>query len=151
MKRHPRLRGLSDDHHTSLIVALRCKRADEGKLTELWQAVRDSFATHLEPHFAIEEAHLLPGLEAIGEDAMAARIRADHERLRRIGSEADPDLARVHEFGRLLDEHVRFEEREVFEQSQERLEPACLAALEAACEATPRLCAAALVAPEASR
>ncbi len=145
MKRHTGLRGLSDDHHTALIVALRCKRAEEASLAWLWKAVRSSFASHLEPHFAIEETHLLPALEELGEGALADRIREDHARLRRLGGADRPSLAHVREFGRALDEHVRFEERRVFQETQDRLPAESLAALEAACAESPRLCAVELV------
>jgi hypothetical protein len=43
----------------------------------------------------------------------------------------------VEEFGRLLESHVRFEEREVFEHTQDRLSSAALRAISEACKSTP--------------
>ena len=145
MKRHPLLHGLSDDHHTALVVAQRCKRAEASGLAALWEAVRSSFASLFEPHFAIEETHLLPALEALGEAELARRIRDDHARLRRLATTPDPTTADVRELGRALDDHVRFEERVVFEQTQDRLPARTLAALAEACARTPRVCAVELV------
>ncbi|RIL07039.1 MAG: hemerythrin domain-containing protein [Proteobacteria bacterium] len=144
MKRVAGLRDLSDDHHTALVLARRCRQAAQGgdaaALGAAWSAVRDAFARELEPHFAIEERHLLPALEAIGEAALAERIRADHAALRAQVGEPAPRGGHVEAFGRLLDAHVRFEEREVFEPVQHRLAPAALAAIAAACAETRRAC-----------
>ena len=142
MKRHPQLRGLSDDHHSALVVALRCKRASEATVAVVWQAVRASIPSQFEPHFLLEEEHLLPALAILGEHDMVRRIREDHARLRELGSQTAPALEAVREFGRILEDHVRFEEREVFEQTQDRLPAEMLAALERACEETPRTCPA---------
>jgi len=51
---------------------------------------------------------------------------------------ASPNLDAIGRFGRLLEAHVRFEEREVFEIAQARLTPAMLRAVAEACRATPR-------------
>lgn len=148
MKRHPSLVGLSDDHHTALVIALRCKRAREDGLAGLWEAVRAAGAEHFEPHFQIEETHLLPALVALGEDAMAARIREDHAALRDGLAQPRPTLDAVRDFGRRLDEHVRLEERQVFEKTQRRLPAAALRAIDAACREMPRSCPSALLRAE---
>jgi len=141
MKRVAALRALSDDHHSALVLARRCERAaEEGVWQAVWRHVQDAFAAHLEPHFRIEEDHLLPGLEAIGEPALAERIREDHAALRALRDEAAPTAETVGELGGRLEDHVRFEERTVFESTQHRLPEATLRAVAEACEAVPRLC-----------
>ena len=135
MKRIDALRGISDDHHTALIVAARCKRATPNGskgLEAIWAAVRDGIAGHFEPHFALEEAHLLPALEALGAGDAAERIRQDHAALRSTLATARPSLEEVQAFGKLLERHVRFEEREVFEAHQEQLPEAVREALASA-------------------
>ena len=139
MKRVAALRDLSDDHHSALVIARRCKRATGGD-DALWQRVREAFAGHLEPHFQIEDRHLLPALEAIGEARLAERIRADHAELRALASEASPTPATIRRFGAVLGEHVRFEEREVFEPTQGRLSESALQAIAEACRSIPRVC-----------
>lgn len=144
MKRRPELRDLSDDHHAALVLAIRCKRAGSGRREDepawLWAQVARAFADHLEPHFRIEEEHLLPALETIGEAELAARIRADHAALRDTGGVETADTATVRAFGALLEAHIRFEERDVFESTQDRLPKAALEAIAAACRETPRTC-----------
>ena len=146
MKRVPELRDLSDDHHTGLVLARRCKhvgRADFGPSPEeVWNQVLEAFSSHLDPHFQIEEEHLLPALEAIGEASLAARIREDHDALRALRASEVPSRPLVNRFGELLESHIRFEERQVFEATQHRLPARVLEAIAAACEAIPRACPA---------
>ena len=91
MKRIPELRDLSDDHHVALVVAQHCKRASrpDSEVTpeQIWGQVLETFSSHLEPHFQIEEAHLLPALCAIGETSLADKIREDHAALRDLIAE----------------------------------------------------------------
>jgi len=144
MKRVPELRDLSDDHHTGLVLARRCKQAggrDAASTPEaVWQQVLEAFAGHLEPHFRIEEDHLLPALEAIGEGSLAERIREDHRELRALRDAGHPTRASVARFGELLEAHIRYEERQVFEPVQQRLPARALQAVARACREQPRVC-----------
>lgn len=136
MKRIAALRDLSDDHHTALLLARRCQQTPAGAADAMalsWRRVRDAFVLHLDPHFGIEDAHLLPALVAIGEPALAARIRSDHTELRALAEQADPVPEALVRFGALLEAHVRFEEREVFATTQHRLPASALDAIAAAC------------------
>lgn len=141
MKRIAELRDLSDDHHTGLVLAIRCKRVtastNQVDLESIWAQVAEAFVLHLEPHFRIEERHLLPALESIGEAGLSSRIRADHDELRQLHENAATS-ARVVLFGQRLEAHIRFEEREVFEKTQARLPVAALRDIEAACAAILR-------------
>jgi len=142
MKRIEQLRALSDDHHTALVLARRCLQVAQGKsslsVETFWEGVLSAFASHLEPHFQIEESALLPALESIEEFGHVARVRADHARLRALRDTEPVTGELVAEFGRLLESHVRFEEREVFEHDQDRLPEAALQQISKACESTPR-------------
>jgi hypothetical protein len=51
----------------------------------------------------------------------------------------------VEEFGRLLESHVRFEEREVFERTQDRISKAALLTISEACESTSRIVSSSLL------
>jgi len=146
LKRAPELRDLSDDHHTALVLARRCERAASGRpevAAAAWDEVREAFAGHLEPHFEIEERHLLPALASIGEEGLAEAIRGDHAALRALVAEGRGEAA-LRNFGERLRCHVRFEEREVFEGTQDRLPASALRALAEACRTTPRVCPASL-------
>lgn len=106
MKRHAALIGLSQDHHHGLVLARRCTSGEAS-----WPEVAQLFAAELEPHFQIEERMLLP---ALGSDPLVERTLAEHGELRRMVDEQDSLQA----FGALLQAHIRFEERELFERAQ---------------------------------
>lgn len=142
MKRVPELRDLSDDHHTGLALARRCKQVgragSDSSPENIWTQVLEAFSSQLEPHFQIEEQHLLPALEAIGESSLADRIREDHRALRALRDSKAPSSTLLNHFGELLESHIRFEERQVFEATQDRLPADALARIAAACATKPR-------------
>lgn len=148
MKRIPELRDLSDDHHLALVLAIRCRRANRPDSawtpSQLWAMVRDAMQSHLEPHFRIEETILLPALLELGEESLVQRIEDDHAALRELGAAPTPDRVRVVRFGELLESHIRYEERHVFESTQDRLPAKALEAIVRACERVPRVCPASL-------
>ena len=135
MKRCDELRDLSEDHHHGLVLAQRSKRAS-GDVEAAW---RDAAARHeaeLEPHFRAEEAALLPALRAAGEADLADRIAEEHAGLRaHFAPGAARDAGSLQAFGALLEAHIRFEERVVFQRAQELLPEVPLASIRAARDA----------------
>jgi hemerythrin-like domain-containing protein len=123
MKRDERLQPLSRDHHQGLVVALRIKKAAEaGDIDQQMVAsTREKFQREIEPHFSQEENWLLPALEEVGESDFVARIQREHRELRTLLDDAERDSEKLEAFGKLLNEHIRFEEREVFERAQDVL------------------------------
>jgi hypothetical protein len=137
MKRAQALRKLSEDHHHGLVLARRARLAaeDGGSFTteEMWKEIEIRFREDLEPHFQVEEKHLAPPLGALGEDRLVTRLEREHRELRvsiRKGDDRSPETLK--RFGELLEAHIRFEERELFQAAQERLSEEDLRAVEAA-------------------
>ncbi|HEU0219507.1 MAG TPA: hemerythrin domain-containing protein [Gallionella sp.] len=119
MKRIPALQPLSREHHTALTLAKACERAvqsrDEERVGKTCQRVLQAFSDELEPHFQIEEQSLLPLLRSAGNTPLEQRTLEDHRQLRALLSGLQRnDIDALDSFGRLLTEHVRFEERELF-------------------------------------
>lgn len=128
MKRCDALRALSSEHHHGLVLTVQVKRAiGTAEAERVWQEVRERFVTELEPHFQAEEVGLLPALEQVGETELVRRTHADHAELRRMIREGG--MQNMADFGELLSQHIRFEERELFEVAQQKISPADLAAL----------------------
>ena len=131
MQRHSALRKLSSEHHLGLVIARRAANAATGDgdpaQTEAWAEICLRFVQELEPHFRTEETGLLPALAEAGEDALVARTLREHAAMRRMIAQADS--ARLSEFAELLRAHIRFEEQELFETAQRRLDPAVLSGL----------------------
>ncbi|MCW5942080.1 MAG: hypothetical protein KIS66_07595 [Fimbriimonadaceae bacterium] len=103
MKRHPALQPFSRDHNVGLVFARRLARGDDAgdEFARLW-------ADELDAHFREEEALLSPLLS----EAIREKLLEDHQAIRRLAMDlANADLALL---GRLLDAHIRWEERALF-------------------------------------
>jgi len=127
MKRHPDLLQLSREHYAALKLARDARRAagsgNANEVAALAQRVVALFAAELDPHFRVEEQGILVLLAEAGEHDLAGRTLADHAELRRLARRlATPDAETLLGFAELLGAHVRFEEREVFEAAQARLD-----------------------------
>lgn len=121
MQRHPSLQTLSREHHSALTLAKKCQRAaqsDDAKLIALaCQQVLADYDQSLKPHFDYEETVLLPLLNTPADEPLRQQTLADHRDLGAMLSalrhNSAPVLAR---FGTRLIEHVRFEERVLFQR-----------------------------------
>jgi hemerythrin-like domain-containing protein len=132
MKRHPSLHPLSQHHHFALIQALEMRRAAEAP-TEKRQALVERQADKFvrfwhktgRTHFREEEEVLLPAYARhtrLDQDPDVMRLLADHAEIRAIvrdfeerreNKKAIPIETMAH-LAKLLHDHVRLEENEVF-------------------------------------
>lgn len=126
LKRHPALRPLSREHMSGLIQARNLQRAADGDAHERRTAV-GGFArvwlAEIRGHFDDEERLLLPLTDRA---ELRDRLLAEHGALRALAErcvkEADPtvsDAATMRHLGRLLHDHIRWEERVFFEAIQQ--------------------------------
>lgn len=116
MKRHPALQQLSRDHHRALAVAQVLKRADEASAEDAHERFLEYWNSEGHEHIREEEEVLLPALarHADPDRPIVARVLVDHVRIRALATEP-AGVARLHELGTQLEQHVRREERELFE------------------------------------
>ena len=142
MKRAPELRALSDEHHRGLVLARKAKKAGvEGgaSVRDVWDDVEFQFNTVLEPHFQIEETYIGSNLDAMGQAGMVERLYEEHKALRNFflpgSGRSSTDLQN---FGVLLEKHIRFEERELFEVAQNKLSADVLCDIQKASNAENR-------------
>src|SRR5574337_260439 len=115
MRRDPRLIHFSQEHHAALRLARMLAQVGEntGDLPAAVSAAIEEARDDLERHFAEEERELIPQLHAFGESALIARLQAEHAALDPLLRNTADGLA-FGRLGRLLEAHVRFEERELF-------------------------------------
>lgn len=137
MQRDENLIPLSHDHQHALDVALRLKRATAADIADVVQRFETWWAQEGDAHFDLEEQHLLPALPSDDEDLQAGcrQVRDEHVALRGIAEEllaGEPDVALANSAGILLNDHVRYEERQFFPLVEERLDEAVLARVGAA-------------------
>ena len=133
MKRDPALIPLSRDHHQMLLLAQLLKQGAppykglpttaEGKakyLEDAWEGV-------VLPHMEEEESQLFPlarRLENEEVTGMVDRLEKEHRQLGALydGVMQNPDrIAAQDALGRLLERHIRFEEREFFQLVQRKM------------------------------
>ncbi|MGH9578636.1 MAG: hemerythrin domain-containing protein [Terriglobales bacterium] len=133
--RDPSLAPLSRQHQHALALCVRIRRALQAGASgpqapgaDAWNAeVRDTFAEEIGAHFAAEEALVFP--EARRFPALAPLVEGllrDHASLRELFQQADAgklDATGLSDFARQLDDHIRKEERQLFEQMQELVPP----------------------------
>ena len=134
MKRAPALAPLSRDHLKALLAAKALREARDSpaatrQFLEFWHTEQH--------HFRIEEEVLLPWWDAHAhiDHAAAGRVLSEHLALRADVLRLQQGLCSVeqlHDIGRRLDDHVRFEERELFPMIEQSLSADALEALGAA-------------------
>jgi hemerythrin-like domain-containing protein len=123
MIRHHSLVTLSHDHHHGLIAAVRLKRGNPAyhASASVAESVEELWKRELEEHFEREERWLFPLASSERAREMVVRALDEHARMRSLVEEArrDDDVeAAARSLGELLESHIRFEERELFEVLQ---------------------------------
>src|SRR5579872_4444344 len=132
MKRHPTLHPLSQHHHFALIQALEMRRAAEAPAEKRSAAIARAAEKFVRfwhktgtVHFREEEEVLLPAYARhtrLDRDPEVMRILADHAEIRaavrdfeaRLAAKIPIEAGEIARVGKLLHDHVRLEENEVF-------------------------------------
>ncbi len=123
MKRVPELEPFSHDHHQGLVLARKARRAVEAgdDFAPVFAEIRERFRTELAPHFRVEEEFLAPALRAMGQNGPVDRLLDEHNELRTLCVEGEATASSLARFAQLLYDHIRWEERELFELAQQVL------------------------------
>jgi hemerythrin-like domain-containing protein len=147
LKRHPSLHPLSQHHHFALIQALEMRRAAEAPADMRLAMVKrqaDKFVAFWHKtgivHFREEEEVLLPAYARhtrLDQDAGIVRLLADHAEIRAAVQDMEQrremklpiEAEAMARLAKLLHEHVRFEENEVFPRIERVLGEENLAAM----------------------
>lgn len=142
MLRDPNLIPLSRQHQHALALCVRLDRAIQAEEVdiEIWQAeIQQQFESEIAIHFAAEEKELFPAAARFHElRKVVDELLAEHMVLRDYFARAtarsldQPSLAN---FSEKLVQHIRKEERQLFEGMQKVMTSQALAALGAALDA----------------
>lgn len=138
MKRHPALHTLSHDHHQGLILAQQLKKGAPlykgmpSTLEDKKEYTLQFYKSELVQHFKDEEEILFPSVSKKNEivDSLITEVISEHREMESLVSELEKTnrLADVlDELGRLLEKHIRTEERELFVEIEKVLTEAELA------------------------
>jgi len=133
--RHDALAPFSRDHYSGLVNARHLIKASNADAVARRKAVAefiDGWEHEIAEHFDDEERLLLDLLD----DDDRLRLLDEHQALREYARQArtlraqvDPDPQIVRTIGQALDDHIRWEERELFQRLQDRLTEEQLQAL----------------------
>lgn len=150
MKRHPALIPFSHDHHDGLVIAQRLLQGGSKAPRSNWpsgsQAQRDRVvefeSSYLRHHLGAEEALLFPlARRFLGPEGarLVDELVREHEALRngvrQFKDSRPPDLvSQMKDWAQLLHDHIRKEERFLFQAMQQQVPEAQLAALPASLE-----------------
>lgn len=126
--RHDAIAPLSRDHYVGLVQARHLIKSVEGEDAARRRIVAefvDVWDREIVEHFRDEERLLLPLMKAADQKHMMAeheQIAELADRVRDQRRQVAPDASLLKELGELLDRHIRWEERELFDRLQEDLD-----------------------------
>lgn len=119
IKRHKAIVHFSREHHFGLLVSWKIRQGFKKEIPiERIKAYTDwAFENQIKPHFEVEEEYMFPVLA--DDDKLKKRAIAEHRKLERLFHD-DKDVYRALSLiEELLDNHIRFEERILFNHIQE--------------------------------
>ena len=121
MKRSKQLHPLSMEHHLSLSLANKAiktaRSGDSEAIAELSQEIAADFPKRWNPHFSNEEATVFTFLEKYEEAPreLIRQLQTQHDEMREMAIELSKgNTSLLEDFGVLLRDHTRLEERELF-------------------------------------
>ena len=118
MKRHPVLQPISKEHRVILSFCLDLKKGiqNDKPIQKIEAYIRWFWKTFLTAHFLFEEKYIY-SIDSIDE-ALKNRALAEHSILKSIILQSRFRTDEAKQFINILEKHIRFEERQVFEKLQ---------------------------------
>lgn len=116
IKRYKALQPLSREHHQGLLLCWKIKKGISKSVApeRIADYVNWFYEHYLKPHFEVEERQLFPILG--NEHPMVKQALAEHQHLMGLILNQLPD--EIETFGIALEQHIRFEERQLFNELQ---------------------------------
>ena len=118
LKRDPRIQPISREHHHTLLLCWKIRKgiSKNIEIERIKKYADWFFATHIVPHFEIEEEYIFPVLGMDSE--LVKKALSEHRRLKRLFSEKENVSISLSLIEEELDAHIRFEERVLFPEVQ---------------------------------
>ena len=134
MLRDKSLIPLSHQHQHALALCVRIERASpisEADLAPWRSEIAQIFQSEIVIHFAAEESVVFPAARSFAElNSLVDDLLADHAELRKQFAQAEKlSSSEVRGMAERLSQHIRKEERQLFERMQELMSGEHLAAL----------------------
>jgi len=122
LTRSPQLTTLSHEHYDGLLFVWRIRQGlkREAPTPTFAEYIKWFWENHLQAHFENEEKVLVPFLPA--GDELVQRMLQEHKAIREvIPTGSDMPLSKIGLLARLLHDHIRFEERDLFPHIESKL------------------------------
>jgi hemerythrin-like domain-containing protein len=126
IKRSKNLVTLSREHHDSLLIVWKIRRGlnKQIDIKEITDYIVYCWKEHLQKHFQQEEQYLFKPYK---QELLCAEVLKQHEELKdavkRFENEQSTSEQAIRDFADKLEQHIRFEEREVFPYLERKIEP----------------------------
>ncbi|HMN32380.1 MAG: hemerythrin domain-containing protein [Chitinophagaceae bacterium] len=119
IKRSKELIQLSREHHHALLLGWKIKRGIQKnvELSSIEKYAKWFYLNHLKTHFEIEEKYVFPLLEDSNENKKI--VLAQHQQLKNLFEKENFDKETLHQINTMLTDHIRFEERILFNEIQQ--------------------------------
>lgn len=119
LKRNIVLQPLSREHHDGLLLCWKIKQGIEMNIEpeRIKQYLNWFWQEHLLQHFYIEEKYIFPLLEP--DDELVIRAIEEHRFLKELFESQEKSKSFFSTLEQTLNEHIRFEERILFNKIQE--------------------------------
>ncbi len=130
VKRHASLQPFSREHHQGLLLCWKIRQGFNKSIPpERIKQYTDWFwKQHLLAHFKAEELSIFPLLPA--ENSLVQQALKEHKRLQQLFETTEDISTSLQLIAKELDEHIRFEERVLFNEIQQIATPDQLQTLE---------------------
>lgn len=130
IKRAKEIRFLSRDHHHELLLCWKIRTGFSKNISKdrIKKYVDWFYRNHLENHFQVEEEYLFPILGV--NNKMVKKALTQHRRLNRLFKQSKNLKIVLNQIEEELEQHIRFEERILFNAIQEMASPEQLTRLE---------------------
>ena len=123
LKRSKELAPLSREHHDGLLFAWKIKQglANGTPIETLCNYARWFWINHIKPHFRDEEKVLVKFLPQ--DNALVQQMFKEHAQIRDliISLDKEPDSNSLQLLAEVINNHIRFEERQLFGYAEENL------------------------------
>jgi len=116
IKRHPNMQPLSREHHTGLLFCWKIRTGikQHVALSRITDYAEWFWGAHLLQHFETEEAFLFPILG--NNNTLVAQALLEHNQLKQKFNDSNWDENLLASIADLLEQHIRFEERVLFNE-----------------------------------
>lgn len=125
IKRSQALISLSREHHDGLLLVYKIRQGIKLSVEPERIATYCTWfwTHHLEQHFNNEERVLGPFIDNLG--TLKDQLFSEHSQIRQTVKELnnDPKYPNLENFGQLLNDHIRFEERVLFNEIEKSVTP----------------------------